>query len=45
MDNTGNLTAHIKKGDKIAQAIIRKYYVTEDDAAGGMRTGGFGSTG
>lgn len=34
----------LKKGDKIAQAIIRKYYVTEDDAASGMRTGGFGST-
>lgn len=32
------------KGDKIAQAIIRKYYITEDDAASGMRTGGFGST-
>lgn len=34
----------LKKGDKIAQAIIRKYYVTEDDTAGRMRTGGFGST-
>ena len=34
----------LRKGDKIAQAIIRKYYVTEDDAASGMRTGGFGST-
>ena len=35
----------LKKGDKIAQAIIRKYEITEDDAASGMRTGGFGSTG
>ena len=35
---------NLKKGDKIAQAIIKKYYVTEDDAASGMRTGGFGST-
>ena len=34
----------LRKGDKIAQAIIRKYYVTEDDVASGMRTGGFGST-
>lgn len=34
----------IKKGDKIGQGIIRKYYITEDDVASGERTGGFGST-
>lgn len=43
--NFSNEVIELKKGDKIAQAIIRKYYVTEDDAAGGMRAGGFGSTG
>lgn len=42
--NFSTETIKLKKGDKIAQAIIRKYYVTEDDTAGGMRTGGFGST-
>ena len=43
--NFSNEVIELKKGDKIAQAIIRKYYVTEDDAASGMRAGGFGSTG
>lgn len=35
----------LKKGDKIGQGIIKTYLVTEDDTAGGMRAGGFGSTG
>lgn len=43
--NFSNEVIKLKKGDKIAQAIIRKYYVTEDDTAGEMRAGGFGSTG
>ena len=34
----------LKKGDKIGQGIIKKYIITEDDAAVGDRTGGFGST-
>lgn len=34
----------IKKGDKIAQALIKTYRITEDDAADGVRIGGFGST-
>lgn len=34
----------IKKGDFIGQGIIRQYYITEDDCAGGDRLGGFGST-
>ena len=34
----------IKKGDKIAQALIKTYRITEDDAADGIRIGGFGST-
>lgn len=35
----------IRKGERIGQGIIRKYYTTEDDIPGGERTGGFGSSG
>lgn len=35
---------YLKKGDIIAQGIIKKYVTTDDDAAEGERTGGFGST-
>ena len=34
----------IKKGDKIAQAIIKSYYTTENDETIEERTGGLGST-
>ena len=34
----------IQKGDKIGQGIIKTYNLTDDDAATGMRLGGFGST-
>lgn len=34
----------IKKGDIIGQGIIKSYLTTDDDAAAGARTGGFGST-
>ena len=34
----------IKKGDAIGQGVFSKYLVTDDDVAGGDRTGGFGST-
>ena len=34
----------IKKGDVIGQAVFQKYFVTDDDYAEGLRTGGFGST-
>lgn len=34
----------LKKGDTIGQGILKKYYVTDDDAANGFRAGGFGST-
>lgn len=34
----------LNKGDKIGQGIIKKYIITEDDAATGKREGGFGST-
>jgi len=34
----------IKKGERIGQGMFQKYLVTDDDIAGGDRTGGFGST-
>lgn len=34
-----------KKGDRCAQGIFKKYYITDDDTASGQRDGGFGSTG
>ena len=34
----------LKKGDAIGQGILKRYYTTDDDAAKGERTGGFGST-
>ena len=34
----------LHKGDAIGQGILKKYYVTDDDAADGFRAGGFGST-
>lgn len=34
----------LKKGDIIGQGIILPYYITDNDTADGVRTGGFGST-
>lgn len=34
----------LKKGDTIGQGILKKYFITDNDVAQGMRTGGFGST-
>ena len=34
----------LKKGDTIGQGILKKYHITDDDMAQGLRTGGFGST-
>lgn len=34
----------IKKGDCIGQVIFQKYLKVDDDAAEGVRTGGFGTT-
>ena len=34
----------LHKDDVIGQGILKKYYTTDDDAAQGERTGGFGST-
>lgn len=33
-----------KKGDRIGQGVIERYYLTDDDVAEGVRNGGFGST-
>lgn len=35
----------IKKGDIIGQVIFQKFLLVDDDNAGGIRKGGFGSTG
>ena len=35
----------VAKGDRIAQAVFAPFLVADDDAAEGLRTGGFGSTG
>ena len=34
----------LEKGEAIGQGILKKYFITDDDAAIGERTGGFGST-
>ena len=39
---SGDVT--FKKGDRIGQGVISKYFITDDDVAEGLRTGGFGST-
>lgn len=44
--NTTDEDVEFQRGDKIAQAIIQKYYKTEDDSPVDItRIGGFGSTG
>ncbi len=35
----------IEKGERIAQGIFQKFFLTDDDQAEGLRTGGFGSSG
>ncbi len=35
----------IKKGDKLGQGVFTKFLKTDDDVAGEIRKGGFGSTG
>lgn len=42
--NLGPYPVLIQKGEAIGQGIIKSYGVVEDDAAAGMRFGGFGST-
>lgn len=45
--NTSDKPIRFKKGDRVAQAIIKEYFITMDDdfVNGEQRTGGFGSTG
>lgn len=42
--NLSPFDIQLKKGDIIGQGIIKPYYITDDDAAVGIREGGFGST-
>lgn len=42
--NLSPFPIRIKKGEKIAQGIIKQYYLTENDNAIAERKGGFGST-
>ena len=42
--NLGPVPIYLHKGDIIGQGIIKKFEVTDDDAAEGKRTGGLGST-
>jgi len=45
LENRGAEPMLIAKGDRVAQAIFTKYLAVDDDAAGGERLGGIGSTG
>ena len=42
--NLSSFDILLKKGDTIGQGILKKYYLTDDDAATAERSGGFGST-
>lgn len=44
IQNEGNNIVFLKKGDRIAQGIFQKYYITEDDNVNNIRKGGLGST-
>jgi dUTP pyrophosphatase len=43
--NFGKQIAQIKKGERVAQGVFQRYFVTDDDASSSERTGGFGSSG
>lgn len=46
IQNEGSKKLEIKKGDRFAQGIFNKYYITEDESEiKKSRIGGFGSTG
>ena len=45
MINLSPFDVLVRKGERLAQGIIHRYEITEDDAATGARDGGFGSTG
>jgi dUTP pyrophosphatase len=42
--NLSPFPIQLRKGDIIGQGIIKRYELTDDDKAEGLRTGGFGST-
>ena len=44
MTNRGDKDLVVEKGKAFAQGIFLQYFLTDDDAASGSRTGGFGST-
>ena len=43
-DSLKQNTLTVKKGDAFAQGIIMSYFLTEDDDASALRSGGLGST-
>lgn len=43
--NAGDQTFDIKQGDRIAQGMLIRYELMDDDTAADERVGGFGSTG
>lgn len=43
--NNSNIDYVIRKGERCAQGIFTKFFVTDDDCADGVRSGGYGSTG
>ena len=43
-DSLKQKTLTVKKGDAFAQGIIMSYFLTEDDDASALRSGGLGST-
>ena len=43
--NIGDISVVIKHGDRIAQGVITKFFITEDDTSNEVRIGGIGSTG
>ena len=43
--NNSGVDYVIKKGERCAQGIFTKFFVTDDDNAEGVRSGGYGSTG
>ncbi|MFR4383284.1 MAG: dUTP diphosphatase [Phascolarctobacterium sp.] len=43
--NNSNIDYVIRKGERCAQGIFIRYYLTDDDDAESVRSGGYGSTG
>lgn len=43
--NCGDSDVLLRKGERVMQGIFTKYYITGDDDADQLRTGGIGSTG